>query len=116
MNHFGKLSRHCWTYSAASSVARHGMHMGLYVCSIRCAYVCVMLRFTCIYLGNLGQLNNPTATNYTISCESVPRHNWSVSEGQAVMKEAQAWGLLGWDALHGLSAPWREDVEDGWPR
>jgi len=30
-------------------------------------------------------------------------HNWSVSEGQAVMREAQAWGLLGWDALHGLS-------------
>ena len=40
------------------------------------------------------------------------RHNWSVSEGQAVMREAQAWGLLGWDALHGLSAPWREDGDD----
>ena len=28
------------------------------------------------------------------------------------MREAQAWGLLGWDALHGLSAPWREDGDD----
>ena len=64
-----------------------------------------MLRFKCI---SFGQLNNPIAT--------VLRHNWSVSEGQAVMREAQAWGLLGWDALHGLSAPWREDGEDGWPR
>eukprot|EP00439_Symbiodinium_sp_Y106_P048896 s257_g6.t1 len=30
-------------------------------------------------------------------------HDWSVHEGQAVMKEAAAWGLERWDALEGLA-------------
>ncbi|CAK8991728.1 unnamed protein product [Durusdinium trenchii] len=31
------------------------------------------------------------------------RNNWSVAESQAVMKEAELWGLARWDALDGLA-------------
>ena len=37
-----------------------------------------------------------------------PRNNWSVVEGQLVMRDATSWGLEKWDALEGLAASWHE--------